>query len=64
MIDLETEIEEGHGGCVCPLCDDAVLKHDAHVVVIAHGCKYIVHDACVALLEQEDEDDEEDEDDG
>jgi hypothetical protein len=60
MMDLETEVDEGHGGCVCPLCDNAVMKWEPHEVVVAHGCKYIVHKDCVVQLDRETEDEEDD----
>jgi hypothetical protein len=47
---LDNKIEEGHDSCLCPLCDDAIVDGESHMVVIAHMCKYIVHKACYIEL--------------
>jgi hypothetical protein len=54
-LDLSEQIEEGHAGCLCPLCDNPIDADDKYKVVNAHGNVYLVHADCVEL-----EDDEED----
>lgn len=55
MTQPDDAIEEGHAGCLCPLCDNEICAWEAHTVLVAHGSKYIVHQICFdALADAED----------
>ena len=47
MTDCSDKIEEGHGSCLCPLCDNEIEAFDTFKVVTAHGSKYLVHSVCL-----------------
>lgn len=52
---LEDEIEEGHVGCTCPLCDNEILDSDSFITVCAHGNRYLAHAFCVEALSMGDD---------
>lgn len=58
MEDLSDRIEEGHGSCLCPLCDDEISVFDVSVIVEAHGALYLIHKNCIHDVAEEEEDEE------
>lgn len=53
-IEISDKIDEGHPGCLCPLCDQEILSFEAATIADAHGSQYLVHTSC--LEEDEDSD--------
>jgi hypothetical protein len=45
--DLEHEIDEGHPGSLCPICDSVIMEGEDVTVIVAHKCQWLVHSDCI-----------------